>query len=1731
MRIINKRYETCKKLRYSNGILEYKVFDKVLKKECRVLIFTNDSINENIKMYLCNNFQTIKNLNFEGIHNIYSLLTVKEVDGINLEKMQYGFVSEWCNNEKSLLSYILEESEESVSYILFDLMCKLNTLNLNGFIYSNLKLSEITVCMIDGRYKVKLPSVILEKIGRLENEFNKYGTILDIGDNNIQINKETNILELFKVLKEIFENRNNFKLKTLIDLEKEVEKNKVLDISELIDCFNNKFFEKYKRFMKDAVDRVEEDIDIIGRELEIENVMEQYENILQGNINSKAIVFDGGAGIGKTKILNEIKKRIEYKYNASIFSISKKEKEITIESNECAKDYNYTRSFRKEFRKFMDDFSKRLTKGYSSSSIDDFKECYKIINLGIKLFEEHTRIRPLVLVIDNLEKRNRVAKLFLKQLLEGIKELNNIMILISVDRSSENEEFKEYYKNILFNKNVVEYKLGMLNKYYTKKMVERILRAKNNINEINEVIYKDTIGNPELIMKKILDLYKYKSISIAKDGNWKYRNMNFHLNSISYLEEKYIERIEALSFFENSVLKKLAVYNYSIKENIFLENIIITTKEKEAYRDLKSQNVITESYDDNGINIDFKEYFYKKIIYKRMPRKQKVAGHFKFVELLEKEWGKEKEYYKELIYHLEQAEDYDKMIRYSKKYSEELIEQGNVEEAINLYKRIFDYLSDGEKLYIAYEVGNIYEKIEVYMEALKFYKIANEKAIKLKNYSYIIESSLNIAKINIEQENYEEAFKNMNIAKVNLLNIDYKLGYVKYFLIKAIYLKYIGNKEESIEFSDKAFVICKKNNYVGIIGDIYLLLFKYSIQDRNYKMAETYVSYCEKIFKKSTDGKKYYETLVNRATLLIERDKNFKEGLNILNRILKDSTKNKMDTIRYYALIELANLNLYLNKREEAKKYILNAVNLVKGNKNLKRYLGFLYEYLIYISVIERDIEEIIKYKNIILDSDKQKDYKILYGLYYYALGDYQNFKEEIGKVNFKEYNIVKNNMYSYFELNALILVSLDTEEEVIEEIVKIEGMLKSNFDEKGYNNRMMELVLIVNELGYNTISLEMFRELEKKINLATLEEKIYIKIINNFKANSTNYIINRSLRLLNNLKEGMEKIDMYYMIAENYEKNSVYNLAFENYYEGLILLSNYIRKERLQDRRKILSCSRFYMFLERFLYCANEKLDIGIHISTFMKTDLEIENFLEQMKVSKMMKNKNFKKIIMSKYEKIYLNDFKNTDIVLKNFKEDVVHNIESMMKYIIRSTLSTSAILTLKNGEKVEIIYTYRINKKEASKQILNKKINIEFFIVNNEDITGNEIYDEIIPVNIKSCLYKRIDRKYGEGTSYKNIEGELILMSDKLINNINKEAYENIKEFETTLLFLLDQYKMTVSSTRDKLTGAFNRGYFEKTMDNIIRDFNYEEKIFSLIIFDIDNFKGINDKFGHQTGDIVLEKISEIVKESIEKKDIFSRYGGEEFVVICPGEDERGTYKKAESIRRKIEEENILRGRREVTVSLGVSSYPKHSKKKEELIQKADQALYAAKRGTKNVVKIWNESFDIRAESTDKLAGLITGTSNVDNERITSMVEMIDVIKSDMRREFKLYKILRRILKNTNSKDCLVFKADRGKVKCEMRITENKEGWKEEIPFNKKLVDDVIREGKGIYDIDWEEVRKELNSTSKLNSVCIVPLINKEKVTGCLYLSVPIKRKEFDFKDYSYINTLGNILSILF
>jgi diguanylate cyclase (GGDEF)-like protein len=152
------------------------------------------------------------------------------------------------------------------------------------------------------------------------------------------------------------------------------------------------------------------------------------------------------------------------------------------------------------------------------------------------------------------------------------------------------------------------------------------------------------------------------------------------------------------------------------------------------------------------------------------------------------------------------------------------------------------------------------------------------------------------------------------------------------------------------------------------------------------------------------------------------------------------------------------------------------------------------------------------------------------------------------------------------------------------------------------------------------------------------------------------------------------------------------------------------------------------------------------------------------------------------------------------------------------------------------------------------------------------------------------------------------------------------------------------------KDPLTGICNRIKF---FDELARESSRSERygaVFSVIMFDIDKFKLINDTYGHQVGDIILKELSGIVSESIRLTDIFARYGGEEFIILAPGVDCDGAACLAEKLRQRIENHNFQFAKK-VTCSFGVAQH--FGKIAEDTVRFADEALYKAKRTGRNKV----------------------------------------------------------------------------------------------------------------------------------------------------------------------------------
>lgn len=156
-------------------------------------------------------------------------------------------------------------------------------------------------------------------------------------------------------------------------------------------------------------------------------------------------------------------------------------------------------------------------------------------------------------------------------------------------------------------------------------------------------------------------------------------------------------------------------------------------------------------------------------------------------------------------------------------------------------------------------------------------------------------------------------------------------------------------------------------------------------------------------------------------------------------------------------------------------------------------------------------------------------------------------------------------------------------------------------------------------------------------------------------------------------------------------------------------------------------------------------------------------------------------------------------------------------------------------------------------------------------------------------------------------------------------------------------------------DDLTGVINRRHLVELGEKMFVSTYFKQQDFSVLMIDVDNFKMINDNFGHKAGDKVLKKIAELSNQIMRKNDCFGRFGGEEFICLLPATSPKDAYDVAERIRLSIQEKiKLNKVAEQVTVSIGISSYKRENTESfTQLIKGADDKMYEAKRLGKNKV----------------------------------------------------------------------------------------------------------------------------------------------------------------------------------
>lgn len=175
---------------------------------------------------------------------------------------------------------------------------------------------------------------------------------------------------------------------------------------------------------------------------------------------------------------------------------------------------------------------------------------------------------------------------------------------------------------------------------------------------------------------------------------------------------------------------------------------------------------------------------------------------------------------------------------------------------------------------------------------------------------------------------------------------------------------------------------------------------------------------------------------------------------------------------------------------------------------------------------------------------------------------------------------------------------------------------------------------------------------------------------------------------------------------------------------------------------------------------------------------------------------------------------------------------------------------------------------------------------------------------------------------------------------------------------LLFEVEQARaaLQIAVMRDHLTGLYNRGHFLARLREEIERSRRERQPLSLALIDVDRFKTINDRFGHATGDAVLERLAQVLSSALRPYDLVARYGGEEFVALLPGAELAQAHAAAERFRSALAStlfpgEGSAADGISVTASVGLTCLGDAEDSPDALLARADQAMYAAKNAGRN------------------------------------------------------------------------------------------------------------------------------------------------------------------------------------
>lgn len=1733
MATINNRYDILEEEDITEELMLFKVKDIDNNKIQYLYVIENCIWNESIKEALVNEFDYLKSFNFQGIINVEDIIFVENKDGIKFNNVKIGYSAEYIEDYEKLNSVINNLSFRARMDIFGQVCTIINTLYIQGYKLPSLTANDIFIKQDkeENKGQIKIRDLVT---------FELIKTLSD-GESTkiIKKNNDLNLTILGDVFYNIFEREINSdglrseEIKSVYSKLITKKGAQVFDnISDCIKYLNNIFRGYIEEFNYEAVNRICNGTQIIGREYEVNKIIEEIESVYSKNEKNKVIFLQGEYGCGKSYILDHIKYKVNNKYNdinlldiSDVYRDTWADKIKILIEKVCPED-----TFEK-YNDYLNEFIKGIFEFKNIDILCDRE--FIVLNRIIKLFLEIADSTPIILIFDNLDLSVKRTEMCIKYIMNMLRRADNIVLIATMSNNNLENIFSKSELN-----NISIYNLEYLSEYETAKLISSSLQTNELLYEFSNNMYRETLGNPKFIKFMINKLYKDNKLYVdKKTGVWICDGYISGIEIPADLEESLYKQLAAVTIEELEILQDISIFNNPLKSEFFEGNILLDRNIQ--FKKLKDLKLIVEKFDDNGLLIDYRNHLLKKVVYKSLNEQNRISKHKDAIKLLESNFVDIKEILEELICQHEALNDYDKCSELCKKYATSMFKDSK-EKAIVFYKKALKYLANNEKesLMLYFQIGKAYEYLGKNENAYEQYMHIREYSRDSNNLE-LAEVLIRMANIAIKQYGIPHAENLMYEAKERL-GVDRENIWYRYVVAKILYEK--SEIDNSLKEVNEIFDVINSKE-----KELYALALSLKgvlkIEKTQYKEAKKLIYEAKTIFNNIGNIKGKIICDIDLGALKVRDEKNLNEALNIYKNISEIIKIHDIQEDSIHCNINLAKIYMLNEEFEEAKEISLSLLDNFKNN-NYIFYKSIVYLNLCYYYTRVEELDLAYEYLKMglnIMNRIKSYSRYDIYSIYcvvqYYA--KINRFDEAIKILEVKEKDLILyDNSINRMVLSKYYYYCIKNTKNITEIktiLLKLRRPLSKIRDEKFKLSISYDIIIHLSEIGFKDVARKVFQGCYKSYDDNYIKVKnAYLKML--FNIGNKNELIREVLDIVDTINDKSFVSKVYYLLGNIKNFKNDYIEAIHCYYNAMSYIA--INSEMLHNEEKL-----FYFNKTDFIAAYNniceilvKEYNIGARKSNFyeMSSIEQLDELIEKAKLENLMEDEALVNVLKSNHKYNNNIDFNVYDI-FGEFTNNIIDNIESIIKVILKETLSDKAVLFINDSkEKYKKIYGLNDDSGEKIKELLLQVKYDSDIVIIRESLKSDPLINscKILPSGIKSAMVMNIAMPNEDGIGEK-VNGTLVIMSKSALNNITNKVKNNLRKLIPFIDFLMAQHRLKEVSTLDKLTGVYNRKYLDDIYPAFINRAREKGTVFSAVIFDIDNFKGVNDNFGHQVGDEVLIKVANLVKDKTTSRDVFARYGGEEFVILMAGINANEALERANNIRKIVDEAKALGDRRELTISMGIAEYPRDSNSANGLIKKADQALYVAKETGRNRCVVWDNEFSKGNSVNDKLAGIISGNSTKDYRKISLMIDVVSLIKQNISFESKVEKILSIVMEASEAEQASLMIVENNEIKNIYSKKQFVDNWINEKSLNYNIIKDCVSKKEGAFLVDWQySSRLEGNELlPDWKSLCVTPIINDGEVKGCMYLSVSINKKEFSFDEYNYITTICEMATAMF